>query len=142
VFRDIARAVTVPLAVALALAILLVLFAWVNMGPDKRQLRRDIASGDIGFLDEAVKSYHDTVGSYPPNLRALLTAPADLPPGRWGGPYLKRDISLDPWGNTYQYSSPGKHNPEGVDIWTFSPDGQEIGNWIIRKGHTTVARST
>jgi general secretion pathway protein G len=40
----------------------------------------------------------------------------------------------DPWGHSYQYQNPGKHNPDRYDIYSMGPDGQpdtadDIGNW-------------
>ena len=55
-------------------------------------------------------------------------------PSKWEGPYLDSDLPLDPWDNPYQYVSPGIHNPDGFDIWSYGPDGingteDDIGNW-------------
>lgn len=43
------------------------------------------------------------------------------------------NIPLDPWGNQYVYTFPGRHNPDGYDIYSPGPDGtpgSEIGNWV------------
>ena len=47
---------------------------------------------------------------------------------------MDSDVPLDPWDNPYQYMSPGIHNPDGFDVWSFGPDGingtqDDIGNW-------------
>ena len=63
-------------------------------------------------------------------LQALRTRPADLKdPDKWEGPYLTKDIPLDPWNKPYQYACPGKHNSDKFDVWTIGPDNQVIGNW-------------
>ena len=41
---------------------------------------------------------------------------------------------LDPWGEAYQYRSPGTHNKSGYDLFSKGPDKTEgteddIGNW-------------
>ncbi len=56
----------------------------------------------------------------------------------WHGPYLDSIQGIneiyDPWGNEYQYQSPGTHNPKSYDVWSMGPDGisgtaDDIGNW-------------
>jgi general secretion pathway protein G len=45
-------------------------------------------------------------------------------------------VSKDPWGNDYQYTSPGTHTKD-YDLYTLGADGQpggegvdaDIGNW-------------
>jgi len=40
--------------------------------------------------------------------------PGETQPGgveRWDGPYLKKDVPVDPWGKPYVYKSPGDHGP-------------------------------
>ncbi len=83
----------------------------------------------VALIDAAVPRYLLDVGNYPSSLEALHTAPADLPRGKWEGPYLKADLLLDPWGKPFKYSAYGTHNLDGFDVWTIAPDGQEIGNW-------------
>lgn len=65
-------------------------------------------------------------------LAALLKSPPNAP--RWNGPYLKKGIPPDPWGHPYQYRSPGRHNTEDYDLFSYGPDGAEGGgdditNW-------------
>jgi hypothetical protein len=69
----------------------------------------------------------------------LITAPKDAELAkRWSGPYMKstRNAFLDPWGNLYRYTHPGKRNPDTFDVWSIGPDGQDgtaddIGNWQL-----------
>ena len=39
----------------------------------------------------------------------------------WHGPYLEKDIPLDPWGKPYIYECPGNHNPTGYDLYATGP---------------------
>ena len=68
-------------------------------------------------------------GRYPDSqegLQALVQAPPTLGADRWRGPYLKKKaVPKDPWGNDYQYASPGKHGP--FDIVSLGSDGKEGG---------------
>lgn len=56
-------------------------------------------------------------------LEALVKRPAGEPaPRRWI--QLLERIPLDPWGEPYQYSNPGKLNPRGFDLISKGPDRQ------------------
>ena len=76
-------------------------------------------------------------GSFPTTqqgLSALVEKPTTPPlPANWNGPYLKRK-PVDPWGNTYQYVSPGVHNRDDYDLYSYGRDGtdggdDDITNW-------------
>jgi len=66
----------------------------------------------------------------------LIYRPSDLTnPAAWEGPYLQERAGIiDPWGNEYQYMSPGRDGRR-FDIWSFGPDGipdtdDDIGSWM------------
>ncbi|AMO98371.1 type II secretion system protein G [Collimonas arenae] len=68
-----------------------------------------IAKAQIGAFEKALDTYRLDVGHYPTNeegLAALLIKPAAAI--KWNGPYLKKEIPLDPWGNSYVYRSPAQ----------------------------------
>ena len=94
------------------------------------------AQAQIGALEKALDQYRIDTNRYPSTeqgLSALNTKPAGE--ARWDGPYLKKAVPNDPWGNPYQYRMPGEHGE--VDIFSFGRDGQpggdgdgaDIGNW-------------
>lgn len=99
----------------------------------------NVTKGDIETLSTALDLYELNAGTYPTTeqgLDALMTKPATSPePDEWKGPYLKKKKApADPWGNPYQYTSPGRHNRDGFDLKSFGPDGLEgggddIANW-------------
>lgn len=68
-------------------------------------------------------------GRYPSTeqgLAALRQRPTSPPePRAWKGPYAKKDIPPDPWGNPYQYTFPGKHGD--YDLVSLGADGKEGG---------------
>jgi general secretion pathway protein G len=90
-------------------------------------------------LPSALDLYELDNGRFPATaqgLDALLDAPSAPPaPKNWKGPYLKKKNGLkDPWGNAYQYRSPGVHNAQDYDLASHGPDGVEGGeddiiNW-------------
>lgn len=86
-------------------------------------------------LEAPLLRYKLQMNGYPTTeqgLKALLKAPANAG-SRWKGPYIKEE-AIDPWGQPYQYRSPGVHNPTTYDVWSWGPDkkeggGDDIGNW-------------
>lgn len=96
------------------------------------------AKAQIDSLGKALDQYRLDVGHYPASnegLPALTARPTNE--ANWNGPYLKKQVPLDPWGMPYQYKFPGEHNPEDYDLSSFGPDkvpggdkeSADIGNW-------------
>ena len=93
----------------------------------------------IQTLAQAIERYETNVGRYPTTeqgLAALVAPPGDLiNPASWAGPYITATASSrDPWGNEYQYISPGRDG-RAFDLWSFGPDGidgteDDIGSWM------------
>ncbi|CAM8662120.1 PulG Type II secretory pathway, pseudopilin PulG [Oxalobacteraceae bacterium] len=97
------------------------------------------AKQDIATLMQALKLYRLDNQRYPTTeqgLQALIARPTNGPqPANWkSGGYIDR-LNKDPWGNIYQYMSPGTRSE--VDIFSFGADGQpggtgndaDIGSW-------------
>ncbi len=123
--------------VLLVLVILVVLasMAVVGYSSIRKKMMKDSARTQIGLLEHAVEVYEQTVGTLPSNLDALIMQPADAPPGKWSGPYLNKGVPPDPWGKPYNYQVPGQHNsPEGFEISTTAPDGEEISSFTQPAG--------
>lgn len=133
--RDVRRGGFTLIEVLLVLVILVVLtsFAAVQFTGQQKRAKINEAKTQIGLCESAIQNFQLSTGNYPTTaqgLSALRQAPADLADTtKWDGPYLTKDVPLDPWGQTYQYACPGSHNIDSFDIWTIGPDGQEIGNW-------------
>jgi general secretion pathway protein G len=84
------------------------------------------AKAQIELLGTALDTFRLDVGRYPraeEGLEALRTKPGGLE--RWDGPYLKKEVPLDPWGQAYVYKSPGEHGP--FDIVSYGADGAPGG---------------
>ena len=81
----------------------------------------------IEEFSAAIDMYRLDVGRYPSSeegLRALVERPPEAKV--WSGPYLRKNVvPSDPWGNDYQFRSPGEHGP--FDVYTFGADGAEGG---------------
>jgi general secretion pathway protein G len=103
------------------------------------EARQAAAKHDIATLMQSLKLYHLDNGRYPTNdqgLQALVAKPSSAPvPSNWK-PYLDK-LPKDPWGNTYQYLSPGVHSE--IDVFSLGADGQpggtgadlDIGSWQL-----------
>ena len=81
----------------------------------------------IDALEKALDQYRLDVGRYPSTeqgLNALMKQPAGE--ARWQGPYLRKDVPLDPWGTAYQYRQPGEHGE--FDLFSFGKDGKAGGD--------------
>ncbi len=87
------------------------------------------AQVDIESIKGALDTYRADNGVYPTTeqgLEALRTPPTSEPvPRHWSGPYSKSNF-IDPWGNPYQYLSPGENDPD-FDVWSMGEDGQTGG---------------
>lgn len=85
-----------------------------------------VAKAQLDSLTKAISQYRLDTGHFPPNeagLRALVKAPANE--RRWNGPYLQRELPLDPWGNPYQYRAPGRNGD--FDLYSLGKDGKPGG---------------
>jgi general secretion pathway protein G len=94
------------------------------------------ARAQIDSLEKALDQYRLDTGRYPvmeQGLAALQTRPPNEP--KWDGPYLKKSVPADPWGNAYVYKIPGEHGE--YDLVSLGKDGQpggtgeaaDITNW-------------
>lgn len=91
---------------------------------------------DIQSISTALMTYQGTNG-FPPTteqgLKALVSRPESDPrPRSWRQSFAK--VPLDPWGMEYKYVQPGKHNPEGYDVYSAGADripdtADDVGNW-------------
>jgi general secretion pathway protein G len=91
------------------------------------QSRQAAARVQIELLGAALDQFKLDVGRYPNSqegLQALQQSPGNAQ--GWEGPYLKKDIPRDPWGNPYQYKSPGDHGE--YDIISLGSDGSAGGD--------------
>ena len=85
-----------------------------------------VAKAQIDALEKALDTYRLDVGHYPSSelgLAALVQKPAAEP--KWSGPYLRKDVPLDPWGKPYLYKVPGEKGD--FDLLSYGKDGQPGG---------------
>ena len=105
------------------------------------QAKVTVAKGDIKAVAAALDMYKLDNFAYPSTqqgLEALVKKPSGNPqPKNWNRDgYLKR-LPKDPWGNDYQYLSPGTQGQ--FDLYSVGADGKpggsdlnaDIGNWDL-----------
>lgn len=84
------------------------------------------AMAQVNALGKALDQYRLDTGHYPTTeqgLTSLVKRPANEP--HWDGPYLKKKVPPDPWGNPYIYKQPGQHSD--YDLLSYGKDGQPGG---------------
>lgn len=95
------------------------------------------AKQDVRAMESALGLYKLDSFNYPTTdqgIEALVTKPGGSPqPKNYkAGGYIKK-VPNDPWGNPYQYLSPGAHGD--IDIYSLGPDqtpsDDDIGNWNL-----------
>jgi general secretion pathway protein G len=99
------------------------------------------AQQDIRTIVQALKLYRLDNLRYPTTEQGLaaLVKPPSVPPlaPNWkAGGYLER-LPRDPWGNPYQYLSPGLRGE--IDVFSFGADGvaggdgfdADVGSWSL-----------
>lgn len=84
--------------------------------------QRKTAMAQMQMLATSLDTYRLDIGDYPPNLAELRQSTR---PG-WDGPYLPRELPMDPWGNPYQYQVPGE-NGQPYTLRSFGKDGAPGG---------------
>jgi general secretion pathway protein G len=89
------------------------------------------ARSQIEMLGAALDAYRLDNGRYPTTeqgLDALWDEPVrDPSPRNWRGPYLRKAVPLDPWGNPYVYRSPAEDSRGGYDLLSYGADGRPGG---------------
>jgi general secretion pathway protein G len=84
------------------------------------------AKVQIEMFGTALDGFRLDVGRYPTTeegLKALREKPSGV--DKWEGPYLPKEIPLDPWGNAYVYRSPSEYGD--YDIMSYGLDKAEGG---------------
>ncbi|NQZ97310.1 MAG: type II secretion system major pseudopilin GspG [Myxococcales bacterium] len=106
--------------------------------------RATAAKAQISSLESVLELYRMDNARFPTSeqgLQALVERstvspePRDFP----AGGYLKGGrVPDDPWGEPYQYESPGQNNPHAFDLWSYGADAApggddvnaDITNWF------------
>ena len=88
------------------------------------------AHAQVNSFMTALGAYKLDTGTFPTTeqgLQALRVQPQNVE--QWQGPYLPKDVPVDPWGHPYVYKFPGDHGDE-PDIICYGQDGQPGGEGL------------
>lgn len=88
------------------------------------------AKTQIEMVGAALDTYRLDMSRYPSTeqgIAALSEKPAEASDAaKWRGPYLKKRVDKDPWGNPYVYKSPGDKGE--YELSSLGADGKEGGD--------------
>jgi general secretion pathway protein G len=115
----------IELLVVMVILSLLAAFVGTDFFKHIGTSKQKAAKTQIEMFGTALDTFRLSVGRYPTTtegLQALRTNPGlDL----WDGPYLRKEVPMDPWGRPYIYNCPGQHGD--YDLISYGADGQEGG---------------
>ena len=117
----------IEMLVVMTIIGLIVGLVTINLLPRADQAKRTATHAQISAFTTALGSYKLDTGNFPTTdlgLNALRVKPEGV--DQWAGPYLPKDVPLDPWGHPYLYKYPGEHGDE-PDIISLGADGQPGG---------------
>lgn len=88
--------------------------------------KQSVARAQIENFMSALDSYFLDTGKFPTPQQGLAALRVRQEgDAKWNGPYLKKDIPADPWGNPFVFRTPGRNG--GYEIISFGSDGKEGG---------------
>ncbi|MEX0619753.1 MAG: type II secretion system major pseudopilin GspG [Pseudohongiellaceae bacterium] len=111
----------IELLVVMAILAMLAVLVAPNLFNQRAGAMRDAALSQISTLESALDMYRLDVGEYPESLEGLTTNTSGR--ASWNGPYLRRDVPADPWGNEYYYEANGRD----IMLMSLGADGQQGG---------------
>jgi general secretion pathway protein G len=91
------------------------------------QSKPKIARAQIELFGAALDQYKLDTGTYPVSGHGLDALVRNPGVANWNGPYLKKAVPRDPWGNPYKYGCcPGQYGD--YDIWSEGADNAPGGD--------------
>ena len=83
------------------------------------------AQAQIELFGTALDAFRLDVGRHPATDEGVNALREDPGLEGWAGPYLKKEIPMDPWKRSYVYASPGEHGD--YDLVSYGADGTPGG---------------
>ncbi len=123
------KAEGITLIELLVVMVIISLFATVvgaRLFSNVDKARQTTAKSQMSELETVLDLFRLDVGRYPTaaeGLQVLRVDTGGIP--SWDGPYLAKDLPLDPWGRPYIYRYPGEHGD--FDILSLGADGENGG---------------
>lgn len=95
----------------------------VSVRPLMVKGKQDAARTEIGNICNALEAYYGVYGAYPSNAEGLAMLRRKTE--KLTEPLLTQE-PVDPWGNAYQYNTPGRESP--YEVICFGADGRAGGS--------------
>ncbi len=111
----------IELLIVMAILGMLAVMVAPNLFNQAESARRDAVLSQLSSLESALDQYRLDVGRYPDSLQGLVENASGS--DSWNGPYLRRELPTDPWGNDYQYESDGRD----FTLMSYGADGEPGG---------------
>jgi general secretion pathway protein G len=115
----------IELLVVMAILALLYAFVGTDLFKPMGTSRLKAAKIQIEMFGTALDSFRLSVGRYPTTSEGLQALRVNPDLNNWDGPYLRKEVPMDPWGRPYIYNCPGQHGD--YDLISYGADGQEGG---------------
>lgn len=111
----------IEILVVMAIIGMLAVMVAPNLFRQQAGAMRDAALSQISSLETALDSYRLDMNRYPDSLAELMENESGS--ASWNGPYLRREVPMDPWGNEYEYQSNGR----SFTLLSYGADGARGG---------------
>ncbi|WP_289101507.1 type II secretion system major pseudopilin GspG [uncultured Marinobacter sp.] len=119
----------IEIMVVMVILGLLVAIVAPNIMGRSDQAKVTVAETQLSNIANALDLYRLDNSHYPSTqqgLEALVSKPSGSPePKNWNADGYLKSVPEDPWGNPYQYVSPGTEGP--YDLYSYGSDGNEGG---------------
>ncbi len=112
----------IEILVVMAIIGMLAVMVAPNLFRQQAGAMRDAALSQISSLETALDSYRLDMNRYPDSLSGLMENASGS--ASWNGPYLRREVPRDPWGNEYVYQSDGRD----FTLISYGADGVQGGD--------------
>lgn len=90
------------------------------------------AQSDLQSISKMLDTFRIDVGFYPSTEEGLYALESYDDP-KWQGPYSRKPIAADPWGQEYVYENPD--NDDNYLLMSLGPDQVESEDDIIESGY-------
>ena len=111
----------IEILVVMAIIGMLAVMVAPNIFRQQAGAQRDAAMANISTLSAALDIHRLDAGEYPDSLDGLQVNHSGR--ASWNGPYLRRDVPLDPWNNEFVYDADGRE----FTLLSYGADGERGG---------------
>jgi general secretion pathway protein G len=121
-FKNIKGFTLIELLIVIVIVGLLMSLVAPKMFSKVSSTKTKTAAVQMEMIATSLDTFRLDVGSYPNALIELRNS--NIP--NWDGPYLPKDVPLDPWNNPYIYMIPGEDN-QPFSLKSYGRGGVEGG---------------